>query len=211
MGFGRFPLHRDRQRLHLLHVNLLHVDLLLLLQLLLLHWNRLRGEVEGEHGRPRLPRLRGLHDQRGRHRLLLLLLGRSRRRGDGRHWNRDVLDLEALQTARAHHRRGVQTDGLDLRRRNLLLGRVQLNLQRLMLLVLLLLDDLQGLMLILRLLQLLMYDYLLLLLLWVLLNLLDLYLLHLRVERQLLLPLVHAFDVLVQVKLSRRLESEGYQ
>ena len=80
-----------------------------------------------------------------------------------------------------------------------------------MLLVLLLLDDLQGLMLILRLLQLLMYDYLLLLLLWVLLNLLDLYLLHLRVERQLLLPLVHAFDVLVQVKLSRRLESEGYQ
>ena len=31
VDFGRFPLHRHRQRLHLLHVNLLHVDLLLLL------------------------------------------------------------------------------------------------------------------------------------------------------------------------------------
>ena len=138
VGLGRFPLHRDRQRLHLLHVNLLHVDLLLLLLmlLLLLHWHRLRGEVEGEHGRPRLPGLRGLHDQRGRHRVLLLLLLLLL----GRHWYRDGLDLEVLQTA--HHRRRVKTDGLDLRRRCLLLRRLQLNLQRMMMMLLLLLDDL---------------------------------------------------------------------
>ena len=79
---------------------------------------------------------------------MLLLLGSC-------HWYCDGLDLEVLQAA--HHCRGVQTDGLDLRRRCLLLMRVQLNLQWRMLL-LLLLDDLQGLMLILRLLQLLMHD-----------------------------------------------------
>ena len=195
MGFGRLPLHRDRQRLHLLNVNLLHVDWLLLL----LHWHRLRGEVKGEHGRTRLPGLRGLHDQRGRHRLLLLL-GRRRRRGDGRHWDRDGLDLEVLQTA--HHRRRVKADGLDLRRRRLLLRQVQLSLQRMLLL--LLLDDLQGLVLILRLLQLLMHnDLLLLVLLNLCWNWFDLYLLDLRVERHLLLPLVNAFDVLVQIELSR--------
>ena len=79
---------------------------------------------------------------------------------------------------------------------------VQLSLQRMLLL--LLLDDLQGLVLILRLLQLLMHNDLLLL---VLLNLcrswLDLDLLDLRVERHLLLPFVNAFDVLVQIELSR--------
>ena len=37
----------------------------------------------------------------------------------------------------------------------------------------------------------------------------DLYLLHLGIERQLLLPFVHPFDVLVEVELSRRLENDG--